>query len=168
MKQKIKKRNEKREQRCFYPLLSNFLLIPNFAYFKTNQDSRKGVLFKLKQNGINGVLLNFIKDFTLFWKDRVVINSYYSTWSQCRHQSRLHPWVNNLHKQIVRESLFENVPGDDTSLSDKVYNVNPICTEGAQICAPLWKITRCMSNFDARTCALLTFNNFLEWLSLLN
>ena len=107
MKQKIKKRNEKREQRCFHPLLSNFLLIPNFAYFKTNQDSRKGVLFKLKQNGINGVLLNFIKDFTLFWKDRVVINSHYSTWSQCRHQSRLHPWVNNLHKQIVRGSFLK-------------------------------------------------------------
>ena len=157
VKPKIKKRNEKREQRCFYPLISNFLLIPNFAYFKTNQDSRKGVLFKLKQNGINGVLLNFIKDFTQFWKDRVAINSHYSTWGQCRHQSRLPPWVNNLHKQFVRGSLFENVLGNDTSLSDKVYNVNSICTAGAQICAPLWKITRCMSNFDARTLCFTEF-----------
>ena len=46
--------------------------------------------------------------------------------------------------------------------------VNLICTGGARICAPLWKITRSMSNFAARICASMTFNNFLGWLRLLN
>ena len=33
----------------------------------------------------------------------------------------------------------------------------PICTGGAQVCAPLWKFTRCMSNFAARP---LRFTDF--------
>ena len=48
-------------------------------------------------------------------------------------------------------------------------SLNPICTGRAQIFAPLWKITQCMSNFE-QFCgyALLTFNNFLGRLRLLN
>ena len=36
--------------------------------------------------------------------------------------------------------------------------INPICTGGAQICAPLWKVTRCRSNFAASTLCFTDFN----------
>ena len=40
----------------------------------------EGLLYKLKQNGISGNLLNIIKDFLSLRKQRVVLNGQYSTW----------------------------------------------------------------------------------------
>ena len=40
----------------------------------------EGLLFKLKQNGISGNLLNFITDFLYQRKQRVVLNGQHSSW----------------------------------------------------------------------------------------
>ena len=41
----------------------------------------KGLIYKLKQNGISGDLLNTVIDFLTCRKQRVVLNGQYSTWT---------------------------------------------------------------------------------------
>ena len=41
----------------------------------------EGLIFKLKQNGISGKLLNLIKDFLKNRKQRVVLNGQFSSWA---------------------------------------------------------------------------------------
>ena len=41
----------------------------------------KGLIYKLKQNGISGKLLNLIIDFLSNRKQRVVLNGKYSSWT---------------------------------------------------------------------------------------
>ena len=55
---------------------------------------------------------------------------------------------------LVYYGLFAN---GINLVSVYIDHVNPISAEGAQISAPLWKITRCMSNFAAGT---LCFTDF--------
>ena len=40
----------------------------------------ESLIFKLKQNGISGKLLNLIKDFLKKRKQRVVLNGQFSSW----------------------------------------------------------------------------------------
>ena len=41
----------------------------------------KGLLFKLKQNGISGKLFDILTNFLKFRKQRVVLNGQYSSWT---------------------------------------------------------------------------------------
>ena len=41
----------------------------------------KGLIFKLKQNGISGKLINLIKDFLKNRKQRAVLNGQFSSWA---------------------------------------------------------------------------------------
>ena len=43
--------------------------------------SHEGLIYKLKQNGISGKLLNIIKDFLDSRKQRVVLNGQYLSWA---------------------------------------------------------------------------------------
>ena len=42
------------------------------------------LIFKLKQNGLSGNLLNVIINFRDSWKQRVVVNAKYSSWSNLK------------------------------------------------------------------------------------
>ena len=42
---------------------------------------RNGLIYKLKQNGVNGNLLNLIIDFIDARKQRVILNTQYSSWA---------------------------------------------------------------------------------------
>ena len=46
-----------------------------------NKVWHKGLIYKLKQNGISGKLLNLIIDFLSNRKQRVVLNGKYSSWT---------------------------------------------------------------------------------------
>ena len=90
----------------------------------------KGLLFKLKQNGISGKLLNLISDFLSNRKQRVVLNGQYSSWKNIEagvpQGSILGPlffliYINDLSENLVTNpKLF----ADDTSLFSIVHDLN--------------------------------------------
>ena len=90
----------------------------------------EGLLFKLKQNGISGNLLNFITDFLYQRKQRVVLNGQHSSCTNVRagvpQGSILGPlffliYINDLTDGLTSNSkLF----ADDTSLFSDVQNIN--------------------------------------------
>ena len=90
----------------------------------------EGLIFKLKQNGISGKLLNIIKDFLDSRKQRAVLNGQYSSWASITagvHQgSILEPlffliYINDLSNNLSSNSkLF----ADDTSLFSVVHKIN--------------------------------------------
>ena len=87
-----------------------------------------GLLYKLKQNGISGKLLNLISDFLSNRKQRVVLNGNYSSWTNIEagvpQGSILGPlffliYINDLSENLVTNpKLF----ADDTSLFSVVYD----------------------------------------------
>ena len=90
----------------------------------------KGLLYKLEQNGIKGLLLNILKDFLKSRKQRVVLNGQHSSWSHVLagvpQGSILGPllfliYINDLSGGLnCNPKLF----ADDTSLFSTVYNIN--------------------------------------------
>ena len=90
----------------------------------------KGLLYKLEQNGIKGLLLNILKDFLKSRKQRVVLNGQHSSWSDVLagvpQGSILDPllfliYINDLSDDLnCNPKLF----ADDTSLFSTVYNIN--------------------------------------------
>ena len=90
----------------------------------------RGLIYKLKQNGISGKLLNMIKDFLDSRKQRVVLNRQYSSWASitaglCQ-GSILGPlffliYINDLSKNL---SSNPRLSADDTCLFSVVHNLN--------------------------------------------
>ena len=84
-----------------------------------------GLIYKLRQNGICGDLINILNDFLINRKQRVVSNGQCSSWVDIR-VSILGPllfliYVNNLPKGLKSEcKLF----ADDTSLLSVAHDVN--------------------------------------------
>ena len=88
------------------------------------------MIYKLKQNGISGKLVNIIKDFLDSRKQRVILNGKYSFWASIAagvpQGSILGPlffliYINYLSKNLSSNpKLFAN----DTSLFSVVHNLN--------------------------------------------
>ena len=90
----------------------------------------KGLIFKLKQNGISDKILNIITDFLSFRKQRVVLNGQASPWVSIEagvpQGSILGPllfliYINDLSDNL---STTAKLFADDTSLFSIVQNVN--------------------------------------------
>ena len=90
----------------------------------------EGLIFKLKQNGMSGNLINLLTDFLSNRKQRVVLNGQYSSWANVNagvpQGSILGPlmfliYINDLSDGLVSdEKLF----ADDTSLFSVVHDIN--------------------------------------------
>ena len=61
--------NYLRERNVLYSVITKFTAIPD------------GIIFKLKQNGISGNLLNLLSNFLRNRKQRVVLNGRTSSWA---------------------------------------------------------------------------------------
>ena len=95
-----------------------------------NKVWHKGLIYKLKQNGISGKLLNLIIDFLSNRKQRVVLNGKYSSWTNIEARvaqgSILRPlffliYINDLSDNLITNpKLF----ADDTSLFSIVHDPN--------------------------------------------
>ena len=95
----------------------------------------EGLLFKLKQNGINGKLLNLLKSYLANRNQRVLLNGFESEWgvveSGVPQGSVLGPllfliYINNLEKGIQSHIRFF---ADDTSLFSIVNDPNTSALE---------------------------------------
>ena len=91
---------------------------------------RKGLIFKLKQNGISGNLLSTLADFLNFRKQRVVLNGQLSSWSNIEsgvpQGSVLGPFSFLIFLNDLSEVLTANVRlfADDVSLFSVIENIN--------------------------------------------
>ena len=94
----------------------------------------KFLLYKLKQNGISGNLLNIIKDFLSLRKQRFVLNRKYSIWVNIEagvpQGSILGPLFFLIYINDISDDLTSNQKlfPDDTSLFSVVQNINSIRT----------------------------------------
>ena len=88
----------------------------------------KGLLHKLKENSINGPLLNVLEDFLSSRKQRVVLNGQHSSWSDVvaviSQGSILAPFF-LIYIVDLSESLHSNPKlfADDTSLFLTVHDI---------------------------------------------
>ena len=103
----------------------------------------KGLIFKLKQNGISDKILNIITDFLSFRKQRVVLNGQASPWASieaCVPQGSILGalfliYINDLSDDLsTTATLF----ADDTSFFSIVQNVN---TSASHLSSDLSKIS---------------------------
>ena len=90
----------------------------------------EGVIFKLKQNGISGDLLNILTDFLSNRKQRVVLNGQVSTWTSVHagvpQRSILGPLLFLIYINDLSDNLSSNVKlfADDTSLFSVIHDIN--------------------------------------------
>ena len=90
----------------------------------------EGVIFKLKQNGISGDLLNILTDFLSNRKQRVVLNGQVSTWTSVNagvpQRSILGPLLFLIYINDLSDNLSSNVKlfADDTSLFSVIHDIN--------------------------------------------
>ena len=90
----------------------------------------EGILFKLKQNGISGNLLNVITDFLYQRKQRVVLNGQHSSWTNVPagvpQGSILGPLFFLIYINDLSDGLTSNPKlfAGDTSLFSVVQNIN--------------------------------------------
>ena len=90
----------------------------------------EGVIFKLKQNGISGDLLNILTDFLSNRKQRVVLNGQVSTWTSVNagvpQGSILGPLLFLIYINDLSDNLSSNgkLFADDTSLFSVIHDVN--------------------------------------------
>ena len=95
----------------------------------------EGLVFKLKQNGISGNLLNIFEDFLRNRKQRVVLNGQTSNWKNihaCVPQgSILGPLLFLVYINDLAENLSSNPKlfADDTSLFSVVRDLNTSANE---------------------------------------
>ena len=88
----------------------------------------QGLLFKLRQNGISGDLLNILRDFLQYRKQRVVLNGQYSAWANVEagvpQGSILGPLFFLIYINDLSDDLASNPKlfADDTSLFSVVHN----------------------------------------------
>ena len=113
----------------------------------------KGLLFKLKQNGISGNLLNVITDFLYQRKQRVVLNGQHSSWTNIEagvpQVSILEPlffliYINNLSDGLTSNpKLF----ADNTSLFSVIHNIN---SRASDLNSDLMKISNWVFQWKTR------------------
>ena len=90
----------------------------------------EGLIYKLKQNGVSGKLLNIIKDFLDSRKQRVVLNGQYSSWTSITagvpQGSILRTLVFLIYVYYLSKNLSLNSKlfADGTSLFSVVHNLN--------------------------------------------
>ena len=90
----------------------------------------EGLLFKLKQNGILGNLLNVITNFLYQRKQRVVLNGQHSSWTNIEagvpQGSILGPLFFLVYINDLSDGLISNPKlfADDTSLFFFIHNIN--------------------------------------------
>ena len=95
----------------------------------------EGLIFKLKQNGISGDLLNFLCDFLRNRKLRVLLNGQVSDWSDVTagvpQGSILGPLLFLIYINNLSEGLSSNVKlfADDTSLFFVIHDSNTSALE---------------------------------------
>ena len=95
----------------------------------------EGLIFKLKQNGISGKLLNLIKDFLKKRKQRVVLNGQFSSWADVDagvpRGSILGPLLFLIYINDLTNDLSSSAKhfADDTSLFSVVFNVDATAKE---------------------------------------
>ena len=95
----------------------------------------EGLIFKLKQNGISGKLLNLIKDFLKNRMQRAVLNGQFSSWADVAagvpHGSMLGPLLFLIFINDLTNDLSSNAKlfADDTSLFSIVFNVDATAKE---------------------------------------
>ena len=94
----------------------------------------KGIIFKLKQNGISNYLLNILLNFLRNRKQRVMLNRHSSSWTSVNagvpQGSILGPlifliYINDLSDLSSNAKLF----ADDTSLFSVVHDMNASAIE---------------------------------------
>ena len=104
----------------------------------------KGLIFKLKQNGISDNIFNIVSDFRSFRKQRVVLNGQPSPWisieTSVPQGSILGPllFLIDLNDLSDRLSTTAKLFADDRSLFSKAQNVN---TSTSHLNSDLSKIT---------------------------
>ena len=95
----------------------------------------EGLIFKLKQNGIDGILLALLSDYLQYRRQRVVLNGQTSGWAPIRsgvpQGSVLGPllfliYINDLEEGIISKIKFF---ADDTSIYSIVYNPETSASE---------------------------------------
>ena len=90
----------------------------------------KGLIFKLKQNGISGNLLSTLPDFLKLRKQMVVLNGQLSLWSNIETDvpqgSIFGPLLFLIYINDLSDGLTANARlfADDVSLFSVVYNIN--------------------------------------------
>ena len=95
----------------------------------------EGLVFKLKQNGISGNLLNIFEDFLRNRKQRVVLNGQTSNWENIHagvpQGSILGPLLFLIYINDLAENLSSNPKlfADDTSLFSAVGDLNTSANE---------------------------------------
>ena len=88
------------------------------------------VIFKLKQNGISGDLLNILKDFLTNRKQRVGLNGQVSTWTSVNAEvpqgSILDPLLFLIYINDLSDTLPSNAKlfADDTSFFPVIHDIN--------------------------------------------
>ena len=94
-----------------------------------------GLIFKLKQNGISGNLLNLLSNFLRNRKQRVVLNGQTSSWADVNagvpQGSILGPLLFLIYINDLADGLSSNAKlfADDTSLFSVVHNANTTAKE---------------------------------------
>ena len=89
----------------------------------------EGLILKFSRNGISGKLLNLLKDFLKYWKQRVLLNGQNSTWkgitSGVLQWSILELFLFLIYANHLSDGLSSNVKlfADDTSLFSAVHDV---------------------------------------------
>ena len=105
----------------------------------------EGLIFKLKQNGISGNLLNLLCDFLRNRKQRVLLKWQVSDWSDVRagvpQGSMLGPLLFLIYINDLSEGLPSNAKlfADDTSLFSVIHDSN---TSALELNSDLKKINR--------------------------
>ena len=104
-----------------------------------------GLIFKLKQSGISGNLLNLLSNFLRNRKQRVVLNGQTSSWADVNagvpEASILGPLLFLIYINDLADGLSSNarLSADDTSLFSVVHNAN---TTAKELNNDLFKISR--------------------------
>ena len=95
----------------------------------------KGIIFKLKQNGISGKLLSVLSDFLKDRKQRVILNGQVSSWTGVNagvpQESILGPLLFLVYINDLADGLSSNAKlfADDTSLFSVIHDVDTSANE---------------------------------------
>ena len=91
----------------------------------------KGIIFKLKQNGISGKLLSILSDFLKDRNQRVTLNGQVSSWTEVPQGSILGPLRFLVYNNNLADGLSSNAKlfADDTSLFLVIHDVDTSANE---------------------------------------